>query len=315
VNRLVCAISVVAMALLPLTAGAAPSPSPSPSLDQLLLAPPAGYAPLVNNAYPLRGKFTATQYASHYGEQAVQVEHALTVDGFVDAFGKTWWQKSTKRVLVESVIAFSGGAGARSWLASQQAIDQAKKSYKRANPLPGIDPYYGGHYIASTMLSDVFVFVKGNDMFTVGFYSPKNDVLALANTQTKAQYDAAPSSTIPTDQWPENAPKPGGLVPTPSVSLPNLSGVLPYVLAVVLVLGVLALGAGLFLRRGKWKGAPKSMAAQLSPDGTHWWDGRAWHDSAREVPPFAQRSGDGGYWWDGHAWRPVPAAPQAATIQ
>jgi hypothetical protein len=48
--------------------------------------------------------------------------------------------------------------------------------------------------------------VKGNDMFGVGFVSGKDDVLKLARAQTKSQYAAAPTETIPKAKWPENAP-------------------------------------------------------------------------------------------------------------
>jgi hypothetical protein len=312
VKKLVGSVPVALLALFPLVATAAAPPTPSPSLDQILLAPPAGYLPVATT--PIKGRFTATQYTSHYGEQAVQAEHALKGAGFVDGYGMTWTQKSTRRVLVEFVIAFSGGAGARSWLAYEEAADKAKPAWKKSNPLPGIDPYYGGHFVSGATTSDLFEFVKGNDLFSVGFYSPKNDVLALATTQATNQYGAAPSSTIPTDQWPENATRPA---PTSgaAVSLPNMSGVLPYLLAMTLAIGLLAVAAGMFLRWTRWRSAPRSLAIQLSPDGSHWWDGRTWHESAREAPPFAQRSGDGGYWWDGHSWRPVPLTSQTAGFR
>jgi hypothetical protein len=309
--RLRLGVTVGLLALFPLGAAAA-SPTPSPSLDQVLLAPPAGYLPVATA--PIKGRFTAAQYASHYGEAAVQAEHALKGAGFVDGYGMTWTQKSTRRVLVEFVIALAGGAGARSWLSYEEAADKAKAAWKKSNPLPGIDPYYGGHFVSGATTSDVFEFVKGNDLFSVGFYSPKNDVLALATAQATSQFNAAPTSTISTDQWPENATRPAPAAAA-SVSLPNISGVVPYVLAVIFVIGVLAVAAGLFLRWMRWRSAPRSMAVQLSPDGSHWWDGRAWHESAREAPPFAQRSGDGGYWWDGRTWRPVPLTSQAASLR
>ena len=159
-------------------------------------------------------------------------------------------------------------------------------------------------------ITDAFVFVKGNDLIGVSMYSARDDKLALVTQQTMSQYYFAPVSTIPSDQWPENANH--GTSNNPTLTPPNLSRVAPFLLAAVAVLGVVAVAVGAFLRWRRWKRAPHSVALQMSPDGSHWWDGHTWRDSAREAPPFAQRSGDGGFWWDGHTWRPVPGAAVGA---
>jgi restriction system protein len=52
--------------------------------------------------------------------------------------------------------------------------------------------------------------------------------------------------------------------------------------------------------------APASAEPLLSPDLRHWWDGRAWQDTAQTAPPGTPRSPDGYYWWDGTNWRLVP---------
>ena len=295
-----------ALALLPLPAAAATSATLSPSLDQVLLAPPAGYATVATAA--MHGKFTAADYTKPYSEQAVQGEHALIGAGFVEGYGLTWAQKTTKRTLVEFVIAFTGGAGARQWLDYEQTRAKSVATYKRADPLPGVDPFYGAHFVSGSTSIEAFAFVKGNDVIGVSMSSPRDDKLALVTQQTMNQYYFAPVSTIPSDQWPENA-KHG--TPTPSFTAPNLSRVTPLLLAAVALLGIVAVAAGVFMRWKRWKKAPASVALQMSPDGSHWWDGHAWRDSAREAPPFAQRSGDGSFWWDGHTWRPVP---QAAAV-
>ena len=292
-------------ALLPLSAAAAPTPSPSPTLDQVLLPAPAGYVKVTTG-----GKFTAADYTKAYGEQAVQAEHELKGAGFVDGYGLTWTQKTTRRTLVEFVIAFTGAAGAREWLDYEQARAKTVKTYRRANPLPGVDPFYGAHFVSGTTTVDSFTFVKGNDLIGVSMSSVKDDKLALVTQQTMDQYYFAPVSTIPSDQWPENAKH--GTTSTPTLTPPNLSRVAPFLLAVAAVLGVVAVAVGAFLRWRRWKRAPHSVALQMSPDGSHWWDGHTWRDSAREAPPFAQRSGDGGFWWDGHTWRPVPGSAVGA---
>lgn len=297
------------LALLPLSVAAATSPSPSPTLDHVLLAPPAGYAKVATAA--MHGKFTPAEYTKSYGEQAVQAEHALKGAGFVGGYGLTWAQKSTRRTLVEFVMAFEGGAGARQWLDYEQARIKTRTTYRRANPLPGVDPFYGAHLVSGSTITDAFVFVKGNDLIGVSMYSARDDKLALLTQQTMSQYYFAPVSTIPSDHWPENASHPST---TPSIPTPNLSRVAPYLLAAVAVLGAIAVAVGIFMRWKRWKKAPHSVALQMSPDGSHWWDGHAWRESAREAPPFAQRSGDGGFWWDGHNWRPVPSAAVAGPV-
>ena len=301
------------VALLPLSAAAAttpsPLPTPSPTLDQVLLAPPAGYAKVATAA--LHGKFTPADYTKSYGEQAVQAEHALKGAGFVDGWGLTWTQKTTRRTLTEFVMAFTGGAGARQWLDYEQTRAKSRTTYRRANPLPGVDPFYGAHFVTGATITDAFAFVKGNDLIAVSMSSLKDDQLALVTQQTMSQYYFAPVGTIPSDQWPENA---GRTTTTPSLPTPNLSRVAPFLLAGVAVVGVIAVAVGAFMRWKRWKKAPSSVALQMSPDGSHWWDGHVWRESAREAPPFAQRSGDGGFWWDGHTWRPMPHTAVNATV-
>ncbi len=43
-----------------------------------------------------------------------------------------------------------------------------------------------------------------------------------------------------------------------------------------------------------------------SPDRNQWWDGAAWQDATRTIPPNAAYSDDKLHWWDGVAWRAVP---------
>ena len=205
VKRMLCGIAIAAAtALGPLSASAAPSPSPA--LGSLLLPGPAGYVSVATG--PFHGQFTATDYASQYQSKTLEAGITLIHDGFVDGYGTTWVQRSTGRVLLEFVIAFGGGSGAKSWMGYEEAADKSDPSYKRSNPLPGIDSYYGVHFAFTSPRSyaDAFSFVKGNDMFGVGFASAKDDVVKLATAQTKSQYAAAPDLTIPKAKWPENIP-------------------------------------------------------------------------------------------------------------
>ena len=324
VNRLIYALAISFLALVPVSGAAAPTPSPA--LDQVLVAPPTGYTELTSSSF--HGSFTAHDYAVASDQaQATEIEKTLNHDGFVDGYGKTWVHTAAQRAMVEAVIAFTGGRGARDWLTAAEAGDKTDPTYNHADTLTGISPYYGGHfkYSSSTpaTVGDVFSFVKGNDVFIVGVVSTKDDVLSLATSQTMSQFQQAPAQTIPTSQWPENASSSSG-------------GALPFALiGIVVALIVVAVAAVLFItmrRRGgmtpAMAGAPAGYAAvpgamgsppagsvQMSTDGKYWWDGQNWRDAATEAPPSAQRSSDGALWWDGQNWRPVPQAGQPAPPQ
>jgi len=204
VKQVLCAIAIAALAVIPSSASAAPSPSPA--LGSLLAAPPAGYVQVSTGTF--HGQFDATAYASQYQSNTLEAGITLIHDGFVDGYGTEWVQRSTGRALIEFVIAFQGQRGAKSWLGYEEAADKNDPGYKRSNSLAGIDSYYGVHIVLTSPRGyvDAFSFVKGNDMFGVGFVSGKDDVLKLATAQTKSQYAAAPTETIPKAKWPENAP-------------------------------------------------------------------------------------------------------------
>jgi len=322
VNRLkypLTAIAIAAFALAPLTAAAAPSPSPS--LDTVLAKPPStDFHELTTSA--LNGAFTAHDWATLNGSGSggTETENALKHDGFVAGYGKTWAQVSSGHALIEAVMAFNGGQGARKALTGLEAGDKSDSAYKHAVTLSGIDPYYGAHFVdsANNVVEDLFAFAKGNDVYGVLFVSDKDDVATLAATQAKAQFSAAPDSTIPSSQWPENA--------SPTSSFP----VAAFAIAVAFVIVVVGLIAFLALRRRTPAMAPAYAVpggygmpgaagpmgtpdttgggVQMSPDGNYWWDGQAWKDASHETPPGAQRSSDGTLWWDGANWRPVPPA-------
>jgi len=321
------AVAVAVLVLAPMTAAAA-TPTPNPSLDTILAKPPStDFNELTTSA--LNGAFTAHDWATlnGSGSAATDTENALNHDGFVAGYGKTWAQVSSGHALIEAVMAFNGGQGARKALTGLEAGDKSDPAYKHSVTVSGIDPYYGAHFVDSSnnVVEDLFAFAKGNDVFGVLFVSDKDDVATLAVTQAKAQFAAAPESTIPSSQWPENT--------SPASSFP----VAAFAIAVAFVIVVVGLIAFLALRRrsapamaGAYgmpaaygtPGAPDAMGApgaidaqgapagavQMSPDGNYWWDGQAWKDAAHEAPPAAQRSGDGTLWWDGANWRPVPQA-------
>ena len=293
----------VAMAVTPLTVHA--TSSPKPSLDTVLAAPPAtDFSELTSS--PLHGKFTAHDWAMLSGNSsgAAQTESTLNKDGFVDGFGKTWAQASSGHALIEAVMAFSGGRGAHSALDGMEASDKSDTSYKNADTVSGIAPYYGAHFVdtANLVIEDFFAFVKGNDIFGIAFISSRDDVLNDATAQIQTQYSSAPGSTIPTSEWPENV-SPASVFP---VALFGAG-----IGFIVVVAGVVAF---LVLRRrapapSAYASFAPALSLQMSEDGSYWWDGQSWRDAAQEAPPSAQRSSDGFYWWDGRTWRPVPQPP------
>src|SRR5256885_12977530 len=237
--RTLTLVAAVALATSPLSGAAASTPSPSRSLDKVL-APPPGSDVTELTTGVLHGEFTAHDWATTNasGSDATETEKTLTKDGFVDGYGKTWAQASAGHAMIEAGMAFSGGQGARKALTSLEASDKSDKSYKHADTISGIDPYYGAHFVdtSSNTVGDLFVFVKGNDVFFVILASQKDDVLTVATTQAKAQYDAAPASTIPTGQWPENAVKP---VSGSSAAL-GIGVIAAIIVAIVAVIGFLA---------------------------------------------------------------------------
>jgi hypothetical protein len=311
VNRFLCSAAICAIALAPLTALAA-SPSPSPSLDTVLAPAPSGFAELTTAS--LHGEFTAHDWAVNAsGASAQETESTLNRFGFVDGYGKEWSSASLRRGLVEAVMAFSGGSGAKKALTALESTDKADSHYSHPDTITGIDPYYGAHFTPSGAFEDEFVFVKGNDLFIVIVAGAQDTVLTPAIDQAKAQYDSAPAETIPSSQWPENqqSPSASGL------------GALGIIVPIVIVVAIIAALVGVMRRRRRPPAmamgtyAPSSMSSpsmsspgevQMSPDGNFWWDGQAWKDAAHEAPPFAQRSSDGSLWWDGRTWRPVPPA-------
>lgn len=298
-------ILTVVLALLPGAALAA-SPSPSPSLDKVLAPPPSGYVELTTGTF--HGEFTAHDWAVNAsGVSPTETENTLNNLGFVDGFGMEWSSASLRRALIEAVMAFGGGRGAKNALTALEGTDKADSHYAHADTITGIPDYYGGHFTTNAAFEDEFVFVKGNDLFIVIFAGAQDTVLPAATDQAKAQYNAAPAETVPSSQWPENQS-------TPS------SGPGPFVLlgGVAVPIAIVALIVGVVIQRRRraavamatYAPPPMSAVPQMSPDGSFWWDGQAWQDASQHVPPGAQRSADGSLWWDGRNWRPVPQAQQ-----
>ncbi|HKW71692.1 MAG TPA: hypothetical protein VJQ08_02560 [Candidatus Dormibacteraeota bacterium] len=289
--------------LLPLSVSAASSPSPD--LGRILIAPPPGYTASPTATY--HGRFTAQDFALTWGSNSATGLSQLSSDGFVDGYGMMWKEAATGRYLAEFIIEFQGGNGATNWLGSEEVENKADSHYQHADSIDGIGTYYYGVHGAQqspAQVLDGFEFVKGNDMLGVAFWSPKDDVLELARTQTKRQYDAAPVWTIPSAQWPENNRDVG--------QGPSLADMNQGIIGGLLVIVALLAGGGFWFMRRAERPKPAEVKPEMSPDGQFWWSGSTWVATSEMPPPWAQRSPDGAYWWDGQKWRAVPQNPVSA---
>jgi hypothetical protein len=305
-GRLIFALACGALTLQP--AAALATPSPSPGLSGILAPPPTADYVEADATAPgvVEGQFDAKTFASRSGHGNVAgIQQTLERDGFLDGYGRTWVQKVSRRVLVEFVMAFTGGVGANKWLSGSELADKADPNYQHPISVTGIASYYGARFFYSSnhAYEDAYVFVKGNDFFIVAALSANDDLGNVAADQTKVQYSTAPDATIPQSQWPQS---------TSVTAAYNAGSFLGVVIVLALLAGIVLFVVGLVRRSrrqtafvGALPGAISGSGIQLSPDGRYWWDGQSWRDAQVEVPPSAQRSPDGHFWWDGRQWRPL----------
>jgi hypothetical protein len=182
------------------------APAPSPGLDSILASPPTTDYQEIDPSTPgiLEGSFDAKGYAAIGGAgDTSKTVKTLATDGFIAGFGRAWVQQASHRVLVEIVVAFSGGKGASTWLSQSEQADLADPTYQHAIAVDGIDSYYGARLSDSAhYFADAFVFVKGNDGFLVSTISDSDTLGDSAAVQTRVQYMRAPAYTIPPSGWP-----------------------------------------------------------------------------------------------------------------
>lgn len=305
VKRSLYIASTALLALWPLSA-AADGPSPSPSLDSILAPAPAAYNTPVKGT--VSGQMTAAQYAQSWGKDAATAQSELETDGYISGYGVIMADTASDRIMAEYVIAFTGQSGALRFMGANHQRDLKSDNFQHLDPSSGLGAYYYGVHMAQAspaLVLDSFDFVKGNDMYGVDFFSAKDDVVAIATAQAQKQFEAAPASTIPSNDWPENQAPPN------SASGVELNQT---VVIAIVALGVLLAG-GIFLamRRREAAGfgaAPAQLQPQMSADGNFWWGGSNWISVNDVAPPWSQRSPDGAFWWDGRGWRPVPGAVQ-----
>lgn len=224
---------LAAASLLPVAAASA-APMPKPHLSQVLAEPPAtGYEELASNVPGvLEGPFSAGDYGAIAGVYAYSTIRTLEKDGFVGGYGRAWVQQSPRRLLVEIVVAFTGGTGARNWLQQSEQADLADPTFQHTISVDGIDVYYGARMSDSaSYFADNFVFVKGNDGFLASTMSSADDLGDSAATQAKVQYRHAPEYTIPPEGWPGTRPA--------FFSLARIAALAPFVTAGLAAAGAL----------------------------------------------------------------------------
>jgi len=229
----------------------AAAPVPSPRLDSILAAPPTTDFQELDPSTPgiLEGPFDANGYASvgNAGNAASTIK-TLTDDGFLSGYGKAWVQAASHHVLVEIVVAFTGGKGAGKWLDQSQQADLADPSYQHPISVDGIDKYYGARLSDSmSYFADAFVFVKGNDGFLVSSISDSDNLGNLAAAQARVQYDRAPAYTIPPSGWPG--------APQSWFTIPNLTE-----LALRVTVALVASTAVVWITLIAWTGARRRRA-------------------------------------------------------
>lgn len=204
--RAIVTASLAAL-ILPVTVAAAPNPQPR--LSEVLAEPSGGSYTEVQQRSPglLEGDFNANDYAAIGGLNSGATIKILHDDGFIAGYGRAWTQQAPNRVLVEIVVAFTGGSGAKTWLQQSQQADLADPTFQHSITVDGIGNYYGARMSDSTSyFADAFLFVKGNDGFLVSTISNADDLGDSAAVQTRIQYHHAPAYTIPPDGWPGNRP-------------------------------------------------------------------------------------------------------------
>jgi hypothetical protein len=201
----------------------------------------------------LEGAFDAGDYASIAGLSAYSTIRTLQKDGFISGYGRAWVQQSPRRVLVEIVVAFTGGKGARDWLQQSEQADLADPTFQHTISVDGIEVYYGARMSDSaSYFADNFVFVKGNDGFLVSTMSSADDLGDSAATQAKVQYRHAPAYTIPPSGWPGARP--------PAFTLARVTALAPLVTA-----GIAAAGALWWV--GMVAAARRRRRARYDPSG------------------------------------------------
>ena len=196
--------AVAAVSMLPASTAMA-APDPKPHLSQVLAEPPTtSYVELASHTPGiLEGPFDAGTYASIGGIDMQSTINTLAKDGFISGFGRAWVQQSPSRVMVEIVVAFTGGDGAKQWLQQSQDADMTDPTFQHSITVDGIETYYGARMSdSSSYFADAFLFVKGNDGFLVSTISSVDDLGDSAAAQTRVQYRHAPPYTIPPSGWP-----------------------------------------------------------------------------------------------------------------
>src|SRR5207247_9575039 len=117
--------------------------------------PPSGSTAKTTRAFPPEGPLALKDSAAFRGPADPSgTQTTLQRDGFVSGYGRSWVQQASSHLLLEIVIAFSGGSGAKKWLGTSQELDKADQFYKSAMSITGIETAYGVHFADPTTPAD-----------------------------------------------------------------------------------------------------------------------------------------------------------------
>ncbi len=253
-------------------------------------------------AGPPSNSWTADSATGPLTVEDIYGSQASSAHGFTDAYQGVWTQSGVW--LYDQLERYSTVLWAAYALGLSKGGDQADPTHTSFKSVKGLgSSAYEVTYPADSdgYKWDDIVFAKG-------------DYLASMYLATKGDF--------PPDVVLDQANRQFQLLPAATSELRSLGvGVIGAFLTVGLMIFALAAAVVvlvIFLVRRRRAPALVGMyamphgspvAAPMSDDRRHWWDGQTWQDTAVRIPPWAQVSPDGTQWWDGATWRPMPSRP------
>jgi hypothetical protein len=279
---------LLALALVAVLADPALAASPAPAAQDVIAGPPT------DNTWQTDGRGTGTVATSELFGSSTPIPK-----GYAEAYRHTWNRGGTNVWLYDTVERFTSAFWAAleyTSIDNAAATDTSHATYSR---LPSLTNY--AYETTDPPDSQGYIF----------------DSIAFVQGGYFVYIEVAEKVAVPREVVLDQATRQLARLPSPAAEYSSIiSGVVIGGAAFLVVLAALIGAVVLLVRRGRpavaggaaFADMPYQPAAawQLTQDGRHWWDRRAWRDAALSVPPGAPRSPDGSLWWDGARWRPIP---------